>query len=131
MGLRKKRMRRIKSVEIQNESLEDQIAAGRSEPCLEVVIPTPKGKRILKIEARSTDEVTVFKLGKYTLVVNINRSLNYIGLEIFDGEKDIVIVFFDEEDVRETFRKQKLTPEKIARTLFFHAAKTSEYLYDY
>ena len=78
-------MRRIYCYAIHKETYEDQIAAGRWNPCLEIVFRDWRGNHTHKIGAGRSDVIHVYREGNETFVLSVNDPLGYVGLEVFDG----------------------------------------------
>lgn len=98
-------MRRV-DFSIRKESIEDQLSAGRFNPCLEITFRDIKGIHVHTIGAGFDDELYVFREKGETLVVSHNPKLGYIGMEAFRGGDTVGVVFF-QGDEYENFIQDK------------------------
>ena len=110
-------MRRVYRHTIGKESLEDQIAAGRYHPCLEITFCDRRGKHTHKISAGYSDVLHVYREGRETFVLSVNDPLGYVGLEVFDGDDKAGEAFLQGEQVTEVLGRDDLAPFTIIRRM--------------
>ena len=110
-------MRRIHCYAIRKESYEDQIAAGRWNPCLEIVFRDRKGEHTHKISAGNSDVIHVYREGNETFVLSVNDPLGYVGLEVFDGDDKQGDAFLQGEQVTEVLGRDDLAPFTMIRRM--------------
>jgi len=110
-------MRRVYSHTIRKESYEGQIAAGRWNPCLEIVFRDRRGKHTHKISAGNSDVIHVYRDGSETYVLSVNDSLGYVGLEVFDGDDKTGEAFLQGEQVADVLGRYDLAPFTMVRRM--------------
>ena len=112
-------MRTVHNWEKQYETWESQQKAGRYNPGYEITFRDKRGKHTVPIGAGSNDSVYVLREGEETYIVTINTRLDYVGLEIFDGDNSHGDMFCQGEQCNETvgYNWDTLTPITIAKRL--------------
>lgn len=110
-------MRRISNYRIAKESMEDMIAAGRFNPCLEITFADRSGRHTHKIGAGNSDVIHVYRNAARTFVLSVNDRLGYVGLEAFDGAEKAGDVFLQGDQVIESLGRDDLAPFTIIRRL--------------
>ena len=93
------------------------IAAGRFNPSLEIIFRDRHGIHRHKLSAGYADDIHVYRESSLTCVLSINNSLDYVGLEAFEGGQAVGDVFFQGEQVVEALGKNDLAPFTIIRRL--------------
>jgi hypothetical protein len=110
-------MRKV-DYELQRESFEDMLAAGRYNESLEIVFRDKSGKHIHKLGAGRSDEIDVYRDGKETFVLARNFGLGYVGLEIFNGDEKVGDMFIqNDSEIDEIVGSLELAPYTIIRRL--------------
>ena len=110
-------MTRVKNYSITKESTDEMIAAGRFNPCLQIVFRDRHGIYRHKLSAGYADDIHVYREAGLTYVLSINSGLGYIGLETFEGSQPAGDIFLQEEQVVETLGRADLAPFTIIRRL--------------
>jgi hypothetical protein len=80
-------MRRVHRYSIRKEDLFDMLHAGRYNPCMEITYRDRSGEYTHKLSAGYWDDIDVYRDGSETYILSSNRSLGYIGLEVFEGSR--------------------------------------------
>ena len=97
------KLRRI-PIKLEKETWEEQQEAGRHNPGLVVLFRDRKGKHRVPISAGYSDDVEGFRSGEETYILSMNRGLNYVGLQVFQGSDEIGDMFVDRDyDIEEMF----------------------------
>ena len=115
-------MRRIHNYEIRKESFEDQLAAGRYNPALEITFRDKTGVHTHTLSAGHSDAIDAYHEGLCTYVLCRNFGLGYFGLEVFQGSEKVGDMFIEAHQVGDTIGRDDLAP--------FNAIKRmAEYIY--
>jgi hypothetical protein len=110
-------MTRVKNYSITKESTDEMIAAGRFNPCLQIIFRDRHGIHRHKLSAGYADDIHVYREAGLTCVLSINSGLGYIGLETFEGSQPAGDIFLQEDQVVETLGRTDLAPFTIIRWL--------------
>lgn len=110
-------MRRVKNYDIRKESYKDMHEAGRYNPCLEITFRDKTGIHTHKISAGHSDDIEVYREFDETYVLAQNRSLGYVGLEIFSGADTAGDMFLQGDSVNEVLGRDDLAPFTIVRRM--------------
>ncbi|RJR10339.1 hypothetical protein C4588_03325 [Candidatus Parcubacteria bacterium] len=110
-------MKKMKRYTIRKESLEDQIAARRVNPSLELCFRDARGLHTHKISAGFSDEINVYKEDGLTFVLCHHPRLGYAGLEVFDGKESVCDVFVHGEELDYVMGPRELSPAQMIRRL--------------
>jgi len=108
---------RVKNFQIQKESTEDAVRAGRFHPSLEIVFRDKAGIHTHKIGAGYSDDLHVFREDDVTYVLARNNALPYVGLEVFEGSDKVGDIFLQEHQVSEVLGRDDLAPITIVKRL--------------
>lgn len=110
-------MRRV-DYELQRESYEDMLAAGRYNKALEIVFRDKSGEHPHKLDAGRMDDIDVYRHGKETFVLTRNFGLGYVGLEVFEGEYENGTIFLqNDSEIQEIVGSLDLAPYTIIRRM--------------
>jgi len=110
-------MRRVK-YNIEKESIDEQIRAGKFNPCLKLTFWDKAGTHTHIVGAGYSDTIDVYREGQETFVLTRNFGLGYIGLEIFDGQILVGEMFIqNDSEVEELVGSIDLTPYTIINRL--------------
>ena len=110
-------MKRVKSFQIQKESVEDAVRAGRFHPSLEIGFRDGTGKHTHKIGAGYSDDLHVFREDGVTYVLARNNAFPYLGVEAFAGEDKVGDIFLQEHQVSEVLGRDDLAPITVVKRL--------------
>lgn len=106
-------MRKVK-YEIKKESIESQLDAGRFNPALEITFRDKTGTHTHVIGAGYSDEIDVYRDGKETFVLTRNFDLEYVGLEVFEGDYVVGEMFLQSDyEIKEMVGNIDLMPYTI------------------
>jgi hypothetical protein len=75
------------------------------------------------LKAGETDKIFVFREGKITFILCINTHYGYVGLDAFEGQKEVNSLFLDKEDeLRDMIgrRWDVMTPMNIVKRLAYY-----------
>ena len=89
-------MKRVK-YSIERESTDEQVEAGRFNPCLKLTFRDKTGIHTHKIGAGYSDEIDVYREDQETFVLTRNSGLGYVGLEIFNGPAPVGEMFIQND----------------------------------
>ncbi|MFH1983196.1 MAG: hypothetical protein ABIL58_15240 [Pseudomonadota bacterium] len=107
----------MKRTRISKESTEDMIAAGRFNPSLELTFRDSRGLHTHKIAAGYHDGLHIYHEHGLTYVLTVNFYLEYVGLEVFDGDDAVGDVFLQGDQVKEVLPREDLAPFTMIRRL--------------
>ena len=110
-------MRRVARYTILKESYDDMKKAGRYNPCLEITFRDKSGFHTHKFQAGYEDDIHVFRKNGGTFVLSQNHRLEYVGLELFQGDSQTATLFFQNGAARDVLGKMDLAPFTIIRWL--------------
>lgn len=110
-------MRRVKRYCIGRESVEEMIAAGRFNRSLEIYFRDRTGSHRHKISAGFDDEISVYREANLTCVLSVNKHMEYVGLEVFDGKDAVGDIFLQEEQLLNILGSLDLAPYTIINRL--------------
>ncbi|WDP93158.1 MAG: hypothetical protein HUN04_04465 [Desulfobacter sp.] len=113
-------MRRVHSYTVAKENFWEMLHAKRHHHCLEITYRDRSGKYTHKLSAGYGDTVDVYREGPETYVLSRNHRHGYVGLEVFEGPDKTGEIFLDEQQVKETLRRDDLAPYTIIRRLRRH-----------
>ena len=113
-------MHRVKNYQVQKESFEDMISAGRFNPGLEITFRDKSGIHTHKIGAGYSDDIEVYRESDETFVLNQNISLGYVGLEVFCGSEKVGEIFLQGDQVIDVLGRDDLAPFNIIRRMQEH-----------
>jgi len=106
---------------VRKESLEDMCKAGRYNPALEITFKDKTGTHIVKVGAGYSDDLYVYQsMGEETYVLSKNDSLEYVGLEVFEGDEQVWEMFLQNDwQIQETLGKKglDLAPYNIIKSM--------------
>lgn len=94
-------MRRV-GFQAKKETYEEQRAAGRYNPGLVVLFRDRTGNHRVHIGAGYSDNIEVYREGDETFILSKNYRLGYVGLEIFQGSRQVGEMFLqNSQDIDE------------------------------
>ena len=97
--------------QIEKETIESMVAAGRFNPALELTFRDKTGTHTHTIGAGYSDTVDVYRDGKETFVLTRNFGLGYAGLEVFEGSEVVGEMFLQNDwEVKEIVGDIDLMP---------------------
>ena len=108
----------------QHECLENQLAAGRLNPAIEIQYRDRTGRHTHIISAGSNDTLHVYREGACTYVLSINHLMEYVGLEIFEGSGKIGDIFLSDHQTAHT-----IGPAALEMAPYTIIRRMSEYIY--
>jgi hypothetical protein len=103
-------MRRVRKYSIRKETHSDMLHAQRYNRCLEITYRDRSGEYTHKLSAGYCDDIDIYRSGSETYVLTSNRSLGYIGLEVFQGPDKTGEIFVQSEQVKEVLERDDLAP---------------------
>ena len=103
-------MRRVRRYSIRKEDLFDMHHAGRYNPCMEITYRDRSGEYTHKLSAGYWDDIDVYRSGSETYILSSNRSIGYIGLEVFNGSEKTGEIFVQEAQVKEVLGRDDFAP---------------------
>jgi hypothetical protein len=110
-------MRKVKNYRIFKETKEEMIAAGRFHPSLMITFIDKSGRHTHSLTSGYADEIHVYRSGDLTCVLSVNERLDYVSLEVFNGEDSAGDMFLHGDQVSETIGRIDLAPFTIIRKL--------------
>ena len=110
-------MRKVINYSVEKESFEDMCNAQRFNPCLEVTFRDKNGIHTHKIGAGHRDDIFVYRKNGQTFILTNNSYLGYVGLEVFNGEKQTGDIFLEYHQVIEVLGGCDLAPFTMIRRL--------------
>ena len=110
-------MRKVKSYRIFKESTEEMIAAGRFHPSLKITFIDKSGRHTHRLTSGYADENHVYRSDDLTCVLSVNERLNYVSLQVFNGEDSAGDMFLYGDQISETLGRIDLAPFTIIRRL--------------
>ena len=112
-------MRRVKthSWKTQLESWEDMNEAGRFNPSLELVFKDKAGKHTVKIGSGRSDYLDLYRDGKHTYLLSRNYGLDYVSLDIFEGNNHLGDVFVESHQMKDYGVNVDMAPYNIIKRL--------------
>ena len=113
-------MRRIHNYRISKEDFWEMLHAKRHNPCLVITFRDKSGKHTHKLSAGYSDDIDVYREGMETYVLSSNPSLDYVGLEIFEGPEKQGSVFFQGDQVKEVLGRGNLAPFNAIKRMIEH-----------
>ena len=84
---------------------------------MEITFRDRHGQHTHKLSAGTGDVLHVYRKAGQTFVLSLNRSLGYVGLEVFDGAHRVGDVFLQGGQVTEVLGRDDLAPFTIIRRL--------------
>jgi hypothetical protein len=110
-------MRRV-NYQIEKETIDSQVKAGRFNPALELTFRDKTGTHTHTIGAGHSDTLDVYRDGKETFVLVRNFGMGYVGLEGFKGDEKIGNVFLQSDyEVKEIVGNIDLMPYTLIRRM--------------
>jgi len=110
-------MHRVNNYSIIKESLEDMIASGRFNPCLEIIVRDRAGQQTHKLSAGYGDDVEVYCEGDEIFILYNNEMLGYVGLEVIHGNEKLGEIFMEEDELKDVLGNKNLAPFNILKYL--------------
>jgi hypothetical protein len=103
-------MRRVHRYSMRKEDLFDMHHAGRYNPCMEITYRDRSGEYTHKLSAGYCDDIDVYRDGSETYILSRNTSLEYFGLEVFEGPDKTGEIFVQEGQAIEVLGRDDLAP---------------------
>ena len=116
-------MKTIHNYTFDLESLADQLEAKRYNPATELHRRDRKGKYKVTLGCGSSDDVSVYLDSGLMVVLTVNRSLDYCGIEVFKRDEMIGEMFLQTDfEISDVLGRKGLDYENItiAKILFNH-----------
>jgi len=110
-------MRKVNNYTIQKESFEDMNNAGRWNPCLEITFRDKAGIHTHKLSAGYQDDIHIYREHGITFILTSNPYLGYVGLEVFNGNKQAGDLFLEYHNLIEVLGRCDLAPFTMIRRL--------------
>ncbi len=110
-------MKKVRNFSIAKETLDEMIAAGRFNPSLKITFRERSGRHTHMLYSGYEDDIHVYREAGITYVLSVNHRLEYVGLEVFEGEDAVGDVFLQGEQATETLGSLDLAPFTIIRKL--------------
>jgi len=110
-------MRKLKKYSIRIEPIEDMLNARRFSPCLQITFRDNTGEYTHKIQAGRDDDIYVYQQGDQTFVLNKNKNLGYVGLEVFCNSEWVGNIFLNEFRFEEEFNGNEFSAITLIRRL--------------
>ena len=110
-------MRKVKNYRIFNETTEEMIAAGRFHTSLKITFIDKSGRHTHTLTSGYADEKHVYRSGDLTCILAVNKRLEYVSLQVFNGEDSAGDVILCGDQVSETLGRIDLAPFTIIRRL--------------
>ncbi len=108
-------MRKVNNYNINQESTEDMIKAGRFNPSLEIILQDKSGR--YKLSAGYGDDVEVYSEGAEIFIFYANEMLGYVGLEIFVGSEKQGEIFLEEYELKDVLGRRNLASFNVIKHL--------------
>jgi hypothetical protein len=109
-------MRKV-NFNLEKETFEDMIEAGRMHPSLEIIFRDKTGTHRQKIGAGHSDEIYAYRESGETFILSQHEGLGYVSLEVFNGDEQTGDIFIDSHQVKDTLGRDDLAPYTIIRRL--------------
>jgi hypothetical protein len=103
-------MRRVRRYSIRKETHSDMLHAQRYNRCMEITYRDRSGEYTHKLSAGYCDDIDVYRDGSETYILSRNTSLEYFGLEVFDGPDKTGEIFVQSEQVQEVLGRDDAAP---------------------
>jgi len=110
-------MRKIHNYRINKEDFWEMLHAKRHSPCLVITFRDISGQHTHKLSAGYGDGIDVYREGLQTYVLSHNKSLGYVGLQIFKGSEIVGEMFVEDHEVKETLGREGLPPSTIIKKM--------------
>ncbi|GAB6906654.1 conserved hypothetical protein [Desulfosarcina cetonica] len=110
-------MTRVKNYSITKESIDEMVSAGRFNPSLQIIFRDRHGTHRHKLSAGYMDDIHVYREAGLTCVLSINRSMDHIFLEAFEGNQPAGDIFLQGDQVAKMLGRSDLSPLFMIRRL--------------